>query len=104
MRGRVPLGFGGIIGGDRRAAIADGAIEDHAHGVAPRIAARISERGELFELDSSKPRFFAKLSRGGRFERLVLIHEAAGESPPSFEWLSPAFDEQDFNVNSGSMK
>ena len=104
MSGRVPPGFGGVIGGDHRAAIAHRAAEDNAHSVAARIASRISERGELFELDSMQPRFFAKLARGGHFERFVLIHETAGESPSSFERLSPAFDEQDFNVNSGSMK
>ena len=104
MRGRVPLGFGGVIVGNHSAAIADRAVEDHAHRVAARIASRISERGELFELDSLQPRLFAKLARGGCFERFILIHEAARESPPSFERLSLAFDEQDFCVNSGSMK
>src|SRR6185369_5103873 len=96
MRGGVPLGFGGVIGGNHRAAIAHRAVEDHAYRVAARIAARISERGELFELDSMQPRLFAKLAGGCRFERFVLIYEAAGQSPPSFERLAAPFDEQDF--------
>ena len=104
MGGRVPLGFGGVISGNHRAAIPDRAVEDNAHSVAAGIAARISECGQLLELYSAKPRLFAKLARGGRFKRFVLIHKAAWESPSSFERLSPAFDEQDFCVNSGPMK
>lgn len=104
MRGRVPRSFGGVIGGNSCAAITDRAAEDHAYGVAARITARISERCELFELDSSKPRFFAKLACGGGFKRFVLIHETAGESPSSLERRAGPFDEQDFKVSSGSMK
>ena len=104
MRGRVPRSFGGVIGGDRSAALADSAAEDNAYSVAARITARISKRGKLFELDPVQPRLFAKLARGGCFERLVLIHEAAGESPPSLERRAGPFDEQDFKVSSGSMK
>jgi len=37
-----------------------------------------------------------KLAHGCRFERFVLIYEAAGKSPPSFERLAAPFDEQDF--------
>lgn len=104
MRSRVPRSFGGVIGGNHRAAIIDCAVEDNTHSVAAGITARISERGKLLELDSMQPRFFAKLASGGCFERLVLIHEAARESPSSFERRAGPFDEQDFKVSSGSMK
>ena len=78
---RMPLCVGRIIS----CVSADGLIEHgskyHADRVAAWIATRVSERANLLEANVGQTGFFEEFPAGRIFERLILVHEAAGECP-----------------------
>src|ERR1700687_5224258 len=78
--------------------------EDYADCVPARITARVSECAELLEINDVESSLFEELARGCVLQRLVLFDEATRESPPTFEWLSGALDQQHFNITSSAAK
>ena len=97
---RDPLGLDGVVAGvDRRLgrAVRD---ERDGDGVPARVAARVAERAELLELRRAhgEARLLVELARRGAVERLVLVHEPAGQRPAALERLVLPADEQDGEV------
>jgi hypothetical protein len=68
------------------------------HRMTPRVAAGVSERADLCELNSSDAGFLAQLASGCRLQRFVFIDKPARQSPLAFERRAPAFDQQDMET------
>jgi hypothetical protein len=95
----VPLRFGGVGGRDDPLArgVDEGEVGDADHPPA-RVAFRLAESVELFQVDVRYADLLFQFAGRGPFQRLVDLNEAAGQSPSPFERLLPAPDQQDFQI------
>lgn len=78
--------------------------KDHAYRMTPRVAPWITERADLFKLDSLKASFFVQLPSGGCLKRFVFVYKPARESPVPFKRFVFTLDEQDSSPEVSAME
>src|SRR5262249_28391666 len=80
---------------DRRRPIGrDERVVGDRHHPAARIAARITKRVELLQIDVRDPGFLAQLAQRRVIERFAVEHETAGNRPTARVRRNAALDEQ----------
>lgn len=78
--------------------------EDYANRVTAWVAAGISERPDLVEMNVSETGFFKEFPGRGIFQRLINVHESARESPLALEWFAGPLDQQHLDAAAVAIK
>jgi hypothetical protein len=104
LEGRMPLSGFCVILRRRLSRFIKQCSKDHGYRMTPRVAPWITERADLFKLNSRKASLFVQLTSGGCFKRFVFVDKPARECPDPFKRFVLALDEQDASAATCAMQ